>query len=67
MRRLLSFHRSCTPPVGGGARLSPYLLPPPFFLGFSPLCPVVGLGRCRSSAPARLFRFLEVNDGNHSW
>jgi hypothetical protein len=59
MRRLLSFHRSYTPPVGGGARLSPYLLPPPLFLGFShrqSRVPV-GLGRCRSSAPAC---FLEV-------
>jgi hypothetical protein len=59
MRRLLSpiGHRHL--PSAGGARLSPYLLPPPFF-SFSLLCPVVGLGRCRSSAPARLFRFLEV-------
>jgi len=66
MRRLLSPAAcwSYTPPVGGGARLSPYL-PPPLFLGFSPLCPIVGLGRCRSSAPARFL--MEVNDDNHSW
>ena len=58
MRRLLSYLTSRRR-RGGGARLSPYLLPRHFF-GFSLLCPIMGLGRCRSSAPARLFRFLEV-------
>ena len=39
MRRLLSPAAcwSYTPPVGGGARLSPYLLPPPIFRLLSPL------------------------------
>jgi len=54
MRRLLSYLTSRRR-RGGGARLSPYLLPRHFF-GFSLLCPIMGLGRCRSSAPARLFR-----------
>jgi len=57
MRRLLS-HLSLvghTPPDGGG--LAP-LLPPPLFLNFShsqSRVPV-GLGRCRSSAPAYFWR-----------
>ena len=38
---------------------------PAAFFGFSPLCPIVGLGRCISFAPARFL--MEVNqDDNHS-
>jgi len=57
MRRLLSPVPcwSYTPPDGGG--LVP-LLPPPLFLGFSHSQSrvSVGLGRCRSSAPASFWR-----------
>ena len=55
MRRLLSFHRSYTHPVGGGARLSPYLLPPPLFLVFSLLCPIHGAGALPQFRPSPLF------------
>ena len=62
MRRRLSY---LTSRRRGGAHACRHTSSPAvFFLGFSPLCPIVGLGRCRSSAPARL---LEVNDDNHSW
>jgi hypothetical protein len=50
MRRLLS-PSVIDIPVGGG--LAP--LCPRRFFDFSPLCPIMGLGRCRSSAPARFF------------
>jgi len=67
MRRLLSFHRSYTPPVGGGgARLSPCL--PPLLFRLLSSARSMGLGRCRSSAPAHFL--MEVKqDGtyDHSW
>jgi hypothetical protein len=56
MRKLLSPAAcwSYTPPVGGGARLSPYLLPPPLFLGFS-LRPIHGAGALPQFRPSPSF------------
>jgi len=56
MRRLLSHLSACwsyTPPVGGGARLSPYLLPPPLFLGFSHRQSVSPLGWGVAAVPSQ--------------
>jgi len=60
MRRLLSYltsRRRGRTPVAIPA-------PPPLFSAYLSSARSVGLGRCRSSVPARL---LEVNDDNHSW
>ena len=67
MRRLLSFHRSHTPPDGGGARLSPYLPPPPLFRFLSPSCPIGGVGALPQFRPSPLFDGGEKNGTyNHS-
>ena len=70
MRRLLSSigHTHLPSAGGGGARLSPCLLPRRFFSASFPSARSMGLGRCRSSAPAR-FLMEAKQDGtyNHSW
>ena len=68
MRRLLSsIGHTHLPSAGGGARLSPCLLPRRFFSASFPSARSMGLGRCRSSAPAR-FLMEAKQDGtyNHS-
>jgi hypothetical protein len=65
MRRLLSSAAMYTSRRRGRTPVAIHAAPAAFSR-FS-LRPIVGVGRNCSNAPARLFRFLEVNDGNHSW
>jgi hypothetical protein len=53
MRRLVCSAAIHLPTAG--AHACPHACCPRRFFGFSPLCPIVGLGRCHSSAPARFF------------
>ena len=50
-----------------GAHACRHTCCPRRIFGFSLLCPNRGAGALPQFRPSPFFRFLEVNDGNHSW